>query len=283
MKINGEIRVFNKPLTMGILNLTDDSFYAGSRVSGRESILAKAEEMLIQGADILDLGAYSTRPGADDISAAQETERLIGGIKAIKDKFPEAILSADTFRAEIARKAVEAGVAIINDVGSGVVDQEMFDTVADLGVPYVLMHNRGTPKTMNSLANYTDVVNEVVFELSQKLDVLRRKGVADVIIDPGFGFAKTVDHNFEMLLRLDEFKMLGCPILVGVSRKSMIWRTLGTSAEEALNGTTALNMVALQKGASILRVHDVKEARECVELAFRHLGYSSAPLTDRAR
>lgn len=254
---------------MGILNLTDDSFYAGSRVSGSESVLAKAEEMLNQGADILDLGAYSTRPGADDISAAQETERLIDGIKAIKDKFPGAILSADTFRAEIARKAVEAGADLINDVGSGVRDPDMFDAVALLGVPYVLMHNRGTPKTMNSLAKYKDVVNEVVFELSQKLDTLRRKGVADVIIDPGFGFAKTVDQNFEMLSRLDEFKMLDCPVLVGISRKSMIWRTLDTDPSEALNGTTALNMIALQNGAGVLRVHDIKEARECVELALR--------------
>lgn len=266
MKINGEIRVFNKPLTMGILNLTDDSFYAGSRVSGESGILLKAKQMLDEGAEILDLGAYSTRPGADDVSVAQETERLIGGIKAIKDKFPDAILSADTFRAGIARKAVEAGAAIINDVGSGVLDPEMFDAVAELGVPYVLMHNRGTPKTMNEKAVYKDVVNEVILELSQRLDELRRKGVADVIIDPGFGFAKTVDHNFTMLGRLDEFKILDCPILVGISRKSMIWRTLGSSSEEALNGTSVLNAVALQKGASILRVHDVRECREAIVL-----------------
>jgi dihydropteroate synthase len=266
MKIKGEIRVFNKPLTMGILNLTDDSFYAGSRVSGESGILLRAKQMLEEGADILDLGAYSTRPGADDVSVEQETERLIGGIKAIKDKFPDAILSADTFRAGIARKAVEAGAAIINDVGSGVLDPEMFDAVAELGVPYVLMHNRGTPKTMNEKAIYKDVVNEVILELSEKLDTLRSKGVADVIIDPGFGFAKTVEHNFEMLSRLDEFKMLDCPILVGISRKSMIWRTLESSSDEALNGTSVLNTVALQKEASILRVHDVKECREAILL-----------------
>jgi len=260
---------------MGILNLTDDSFYSSSRISGESNILARADEMLAEGADILDLGAYSTRPGADDISAEQETERLIDGIKAIKDKFPDALLSADTFRADIARKAVEAGAAIINDVGCGALDPEMFDAVADLGAPYVLMHNRGTPNTMNQKAVYKDVVNEVIFELSEKLDTLRRKGVADVIIDPGFGFAKTVDQNFEMLQRLDEFKMLECPVLVGISRKSMIWRTLESSADEALNGTTALNMVALQKGAGILRVHDVREAKECVELALRlQFGYA---------
>lgn len=266
MKINGEIRVFNKPLTMGILNLTDDSFYAGSRVSGHAHVLAKAEQMLDEGADILDLGAYSTRPGADEISVQQETERLIDSIKAVKDAFPDAMLSADTFRANIARKAVEAGVAIINDVGSGHLDPEMWDAVAELGVPYVLMHSRGTPKTMNAKAVYTDVVNEVVLELSQKLDALRRKGIADVIIDPGFGFAKTVDHNFEMLRRLDEFNMFDCPVLVGISRKSMIWRTVETDASQALNGTTALNTAALQKGAAILRVHDVREAKECIDL-----------------
>jgi len=254
---------------MGILNLTDDSFYSGSRVTSSESILAKAESMLKEGADILDLGAYSTRPGADEISEKQEAERLLGGIGVIKDKFPEALISADTFRAEIARKAVNAGAAIINDVGSGILDPEMFDAVAELGVPYILMHNRGTPKTMNEKAVYDDVVNEVIFELSEKLGRLREKGVADVIIDPGFGFAKTVDHNFEMLNRLGEFRMLDCPLLVGTSRKSMIWRTLDQTAEEALNGTTVLNTIALQNGADILRVHDVKEARECVELASR--------------
>ena len=260
---------------MGILNLTDDSFYAGSRVLGTSSVLAKAGQMLNEGADILDLGAYSTRPGADDVSVEQETERLIGAIKAIKNKFPDAILSADTFRANIARQAVEAGAAIINDVGSGMLDPEMFDAVADLGVPYILMHNRGTPKDMNEKAIYRNVVNEVILELSEKMDTLRGKGVADVIIDPGFGFAKTVDHNFELLRRLDEFKMLECPVLVGISRKSMIWRTLGTEPSEALNGTTALNMVALHKGTAILRVHDVKEAKECIELASR-LQFGSA-------
>jgi len=272
MKINGEIRVFNKPLTMGILNLTDDSFYTGSRLSDTAAVLAKAEQMLSEGADILDLGAYSTRPGADDVSVEQETERLIEGIKAVKDKFPDAILSADTFRAEVARKAVDAGAAIINDVGSGMLDHEMFDAVATLGVPYVLMHNRGAPKTVNAKALYRDVVNEVILELSEKMDTLRSKGVADVIVDPGFGFAKTVDHNFEMLHRLNEFKMLECPVLVGISRKSMIWRTLDQTAEEALNGTTVLNTIALRKGADILRVHDVRECREVLALMER-VGY----------
>lgn len=266
MNIGGELRVFNKPLTMGILNLTDDSFYSGSRVAGNESILQKATQMLDEGAEILDLGAYSTRPGADDISEKQETERLIDGIKVVKDMYPHAIISADTFRASVARKAVCAGASIINDVGSGILDKEMFDTVAELGVPYVLMHNRGTPKNMNDKAVYQDVVSEVIFELSEKIDSLRRKGLTDIIIDPGFGFAKTVEHNFEMLRRLGEFKMLESPLLVGISRKSMIWRTLETTPEEALNGTTALNMLALERGAGILRVHDVREAKECIAL-----------------
>ncbi len=252
---------------MGILNLTDDSFYSGSRVSSVEAILAKAETMLSEGADILDLGAYSTRPGADDVSGKQEAERLISGIKAIKDQFPDAVISADTFRAEIARLAVDAGASIINDVGSGILDSEMFDAVAHLKVPYVLMHNRDTPKVMNKKAVYADVVNEVIFELSEKLAALREKGVADVIIDPGFGFAKTVDHNFEMLNRLGEFKMPDCPLLVGISRKSMIWRTLDQTPEDALNGTSVLNTIALQNGADILRVHDVKACVEAIRLS----------------
>jgi dihydropteroate synthase len=267
MNLGGELRVFNKPLTMGILNLTEDSFYGDSRVEGKEAILNRAEQMLNEGADILDLGAYSTRPGAEEIPEKQELERLISGIEAIKNRFPEATVSADTFRANVARKALEAGANMINDVGSGLLDPEMFDAVAEMNVPYILMHNRGTPKTMKHEANYTDVVNEVILELSEKLDNLRRKGVTDIIVDPGFGFAKNVDQNFEMLGRLDEFKMLDCPLLVGISRKSMIWKTLDSRPEDALNGTTALNMIALQKGAFILRVHDVKQAKECIQLA----------------
>jgi len=266
MNVDGELRVFNKPLTMGIINLTDDSFYAGSRVIDSSAILKKADQMLDEGADILDLGAFSTRPGAENIPQKHEISRLTDGIKIIRDTHPEVILSADTFRSKVARLAVEAGANIINDVGSGILDEEMFDTVAGLKVPYVLMHNRGTPKTMNDKAVYKDVVNEVVYELSEKIYTLRLKGVADIIVDPGFGFAKTIEQNFEMLQRLDEFQMLDCPLLVGISRKSMIWRSLDTSPDEALNGTTVLNTIALQKGASILRVHDVKEAKECITL-----------------
>ncbi len=251
---------------MGIINLTSDSFFDGSRAGSIESALAKAGEMLSSGADILDLGAASTRPGADEVSVSDEMDLLIPVIRAISGKYPDTIISADTYRAELAKAAIGAGAHIINDIGSGNLDPDMWSAVAKLQVPYILMHNRGNPKTMNSLANYADVVNEVVFELSQKLARLRAMGVADVIIDPGFGFAKTVSHNFELLRRLDELKILGAPILAGLSRKSMIWRTLGNGPADALNGTTSLNMIALEKGASLLRVHDVREAAECIGL-----------------
>ncbi len=255
---------------MGIVNITPDSFYAGSRVGGIESALNRAGAMLTAGADILDLGAASTRPGAEEVPVSAELDLLIPVVEAIAQKYPEAILSADTYRAVVAKAAIEAGAHIINDVGSGNLDTQMWSTVADLQVPYILMHNRGTPKTMNSLADYDDVVNELVKELSQKLATLRQMGVADVIVDPGFGFAKTVAHNFALLRRFDELKLLGAPLLAGLSRKAMVWRTLQTTPEDALNGTTALHMASLERGAHILRVHDVKEAVECVQL-FRAL------------
>jgi dihydropteroate synthase len=270
IRIKGKLLVFNKPLTMGIINITHDSFYKGSRTQGVESVLAKAGSMLAQGADILDLGAASTRPGADEVSIEDELNALIPAIAAVAGKYPDAVISADTYRASVANEAIRAGAHMINDIGSGNLDPAMWPTVAALRVPYILMHNRGTPQTMNSLAQYSDVVNEVVLELSQKLLQLRQMGVADVIVDPGFGFAKTVAHNFELLRRFDELKLLGAPLLAGLSRKSMIWRTLQTTPEDALNGSTALHMAALERGAHILRVHDVKEAVECVKL-FRTL------------
>ena len=266
MNTAGKLRVFNKPLTMVILNLTPDSFYEGSRVMDEEAILVKAETMVEEGADILDLGAYSTRPGADEVSVEIEKKRLVAGIHSVRNRFPDVVISADTFRSDVARAAVKANADMINDVGSGILDPDMFETVAELNVPYILMHNRGNPKEMTKLTDYRDVVDEVIFELSQKLDTLRRLGIKDVIIDPGFGFSKTVEQNFEMLRRLDEFSVLECPLLVGISRKSMIWRTLGTDAVGALNGTTVLNTMALQNGADILRVHDVRECREAVLL-----------------
>jgi dihydropteroate synthase len=266
MQINGRLVVFNKPLTMAIINLTSDSFHAGSRASDVSEALKMASDMVSAGADILDIGAYSTRPGADDIPEALELETLTKAIEAIKSHLPQTTISVDTFRSSVAKACVECGAHMVNDVGSGILDPTMFQTVAELRVPYILMHNRGTPKDMAKLNNYSDVVNEVVKELSEKVNRLRNLGIKDIIIDPGFGFAKNVEQNYEMLMRLGEFKILGCPILVGISRKSMIWRTLGSGPEDALNGTTALHMLALERGASILRVHDVKEAKESIKI-----------------
>lgn len=261
--------VFNNTLTMGILNATNDSFYAGSRAETDESIRKRIEKLFSEGADILDIGACSTRPGAEPVDESAETENVLKVIKSALKIKPEAIISVDTFRSGVARWAVEAGAHIINDISGGNLDTKMFRTVAELGVPYVLMHSRGTPKTMNGLARYRDVVNDVIKELSVKVDELQKLGVSDIIIDPGFGFAKNVDHNFEMLRRLDEFSIFEFPLLVGVSRKSMVWRTLETTAEEALNGTTVLNTWAVQGGADILRVHDVREAAETIALSER--------------
>lgn len=266
IQVRGSLLNINKVLTMGILNITADSFHSGSRVFTKPDYLAAAKKMVLEGADILDIGAYSTRPGADDISIEEETTRLCEAISAIHALNPEILLSADTFRAAVAKKAVEAGADIINDVSGGILDDAMYETVARLRVPYILMHYRGTPKTMNSLAIYDDLVGEIVLEMSEKVNRLRLLGVADIIIDPGFGFAKTATQNFELLKRLRELELLGCAILVGLSRKSMVWRTLECKPEEALNGTTALNMLALQNGAKILRVHDVKEAKEVIAL-----------------
>lgn len=266
IQVSGRLVDFNKPLTMGIINLTADSFFAGSRAANRSEAMAKAENMLNEGADIIDMGAYSTRPGAADVKPEAERIALIESIEVIKSKFPSALVSVDTFRAKIARDAIAAGADMINDVGGGELDPAMFETAAGLGVPYVLMHNRGTPQTMKSKAVYTDLMGEVIKELSEKLAALRKLGMADVIIDPGFGFAKTIDQNFEMLMRLEEFHLLGAPLLVGLSRKSTIWKTLGSTAGDALNGTTALHMLALERGCHILRVHDVKPAREAIAL-----------------
>ncbi len=269
---------FTRPRVMAVLNFTEDSFYPGSRISDVGSLVARAKTMLDEGADILDIGACSTRPGAKPISESIELERLTSAIKAVTEACPNSVISVDTFRSRVALAAVEAGAQIVNDISGGTMDAEMYDVVADLGVPYVLMHTRGTPQTMNSKAKYDDVVNAVVLELSQKLEILRFKGVADVIIDPGFGFAKTVSHNFEMLRRLGEFSIFDTPLMVGLSRKSMVWRTLEIDPGEALTGSTALHMVALENGADILRVHDVKEARQTIRL-FEALRKSNTPNT----
>ncbi|MBO0936114.1 dihydropteroate synthase [Fibrella sp. HMF5335] len=261
------------PRVMGIINSTPDSFYAGSRLEvGLEvatAAVATAARMLDEGATFLDVGGYSTRPGATTISPTEEADRVLPVIEAILNSFPDALISVDTFRADVARQAVEQGAAMINDVSGGTLDADMFATVAGLGVPYVLMHLRGTPQTMQSLTHYTDLVPDVVAELTDQLTKLRSYGPVQVIIDPGFGFAKTADQNFLLLRELAAFAVFDAPILVGLSRKATIYKTLNTSAEFALNGTTVVNTVALLGGASILRVHDVREAVDAVILTQR--------------
>jgi dihydropteroate synthase len=251
---------------MGIINVTPDSFYDGGSTTVLRDISAQAENMICHGATFLDIGGYSSRPGAKDISEAEELKRIIPAIEALEKEFPAVILSVDTFRSNIAKKAVEAGAAIVNDISGGSLDATMLETVAKLNVPYVLMHMKGTPQTMKSQAQYKNVTKEVLYYFSERIALARKAGINDLIADPGFGFAKTREHNFEILKYFELFKALEIPILAGVSRKSLVYKTLGTTPEEALNGTTVLHTVALQKGANILRVHDVKEAKECVTL-----------------
>ena len=267
---HGRLLSLRRPQVMGILNLTPDSFFVGSRVASEKDLLARAETMLTAGAAVLDLGAYSTRPGAADIAEAEETARLLPAIAALRREFPAAFLSADTFRARVAEAAVHAGADLVNDVGGGTLDADMFATVGRLRVPYVLMHLRGTPQTMAQLTNYEgDLVLELLRYFRDRLAALRTAGVVDVVLDPGFGFAKTAAQSHQLLRRLPELRMLGLPVLAGLSRKRMVYGPLGLGPEAALNGTTALHMVALQGGARLLRVHDVAEARQTVDL-FAH-------------
>ncbi|NMM48820.1 dihydropteroate synthase [Marinigracilibium pacificum] len=265
LKIRGKLLNLNTPVVMGIINLTNDSFYSESRVDDN-LLMQRVEKMISEGASILDLGAYSTRPGAIEIPIEEETKKIVNAVTTIKREFPEVILSIDTFRSQVAESALDAGAEIINDVSGGDADHDMFNLIIKKNCPYILMHMRGTPQTMQSLTEYKNVTEEVVMSLAQKVRHLRNEGVSDLIADPGFGFAKTVEQNYEMLKNLAYFKEIGVPLLVGVSRKSMIYKPLGVSSKEALNGTTALNMIALEKGANILRVHDVKEAVECIKL-----------------
>lgn len=274
LTIKGEKRAIVKPWVMGILNVTPDSFYSGSRMGVDEMRIGeRVEEILKEGGDIIDIGAYSTRPNADDISPEEEYSRLKIGLNVIKNIDANAIVSVDTFRADVARRCVEEfGVDIVNDVSGGTLDDEMFATVANLKVPYILMHMRGTPATMQQLTEYNDVTRDVIDDLHKKKCALNDLGIDDVTIDPGFGFSKTVEQNFEMLNRLEDFKQLDAPLLVGVSRKSMIFRTLGCTPVESLNGTTVINTISLLKGAHILRVHDVKEAVEVCKLVGSTIG-----------
>lgn len=273
--VKGKSYEFRRPQVMGILNVTPDSFYSGSRMATDEALISsRIRQMLEEGVDMIDIGAYSTRPNADEVTPEEEYRRLSVGLDAIRSIAGDILVSVDTFRAEIAERCVKNyGVQIINDVSGGTLDAAMFDTVARLEVPYILMHMRGTPATMQSLTEYTDVTDDVIADLTAKADALRNRGVKDIIIDPGFGFSKTMDQNYEMMARLDEFKKMGLPLLVGISRKSMIFRTLGTDAQHSLNGTTVLNTVSLMGGAHILRVHDVKECVETVKIMGKMLGY----------
>ena len=269
LNVRGRPLDLSTPKVMGILNVTPDSFYDGGKFTTEKSILEQVKKMLDEGVGIIDIGGYSTRPGAADIPVEEETARILGVIQMIVKTFPEAILSIDTFRSSVAKKAVEAGAAIVNDVSGGEQDPLMFEAVAALNVPYILMHMRGTPQTMTKLTDYENLIKDVADYFQKKIYRLRQLKVKDIIIDPGFGFAKTADQSFELLNHLDYFRILGVPILAGLSRKSMIWRTLSQVPEEALTGTIALNTTALLKGASILRVHDVKEAVACIKLIKR--------------
>lgn len=267
---HGRLLSLHRPQVMGILNLTPDSFFAGSRVASERDLLARAEAMLQAGAAVLDLGAYSTRPGADDISADEEARRLLPAIAALRREFPNAFLSADTFRAGVAEAAVHAGADLVNDVGGGTLDPQMFATVGRLRVPYVLMHLRGTPQTMSKLTQYDDdLVLTLLRYFRDGVAALRRAGVVDIVLDPGFGFAKTAAQSHELLRRLPELQALGLPVLAALSRKKMVYGPLGLGPEAALNGTTALHMVALRGGARLLRAHDVAEARQTIDL-FAH-------------
>jgi dihydropteroate synthase len=267
LQIKGRLISLASPKVMGIINLTPDSFFEGSRVkNSKDSILSQAKKMMADGADFLDLGGYSTRPGAEEISVGEEIDRVVPAISWIKEIFPEALISIDTFRGEVAKHAIEAGADLINDVSSGNLDSKMLQVVADSGLPYIAMHLKGNPKNMQQMTEYTELVPEILYFFSEKVENFKKLGIKDVIIDPGFGFAKNLDQNFELLKNLNSFNVFGIPLLAGLSRKSMIYKTLGNSPQEALNGTTALNMFALTQGANILRVHDVKEAKETIKL-----------------
>ena len=268
MTINckGRLIDLTQPKVMGILNCTPDSFFDGGKYKAETEFTRQAERILNEGADFIDIGAYSTKPNADFVSEEEELARMVPAVEVVLKHFPEAIISVDTFRAKVAKAAVEAGAAIVNDIAAGNLDDKMIQTVGELKVPYIMMHMRGTPQDMVKLTDYDDIIKEMLLYFSQKVVQARSYGIDDIVIDPGFGFAKTLQQNYEVLNKMELFKMTELPILAGLSRKSMIYKLLGITPQEALNGTTALNMVALTKGANILRVHDVKEAVEVVKM-----------------
>lgn len=268
MTINckGKLIDLSSPKVMGILNITPDSFYDGGIYKNDSKILHQVEKMLVEGATFIDVGAYSSRPNADHVSEDEELKRILPIIHLILKHFPKTLLSIDTFRSEVAKQGIEAGACIINDISAGKLDLKMLQTIADLKVPYIMMHMRGTPQNMQQQTNYKDLIKDILFYFSERIAAARALGIVDIIVDPGFGFAKTLEQNYQLLNKIELFKMIDKPFLVGVSRKSMIYKVLENTANEALNGTTVLNTLALQKGASVLRVHDVKEALECIKL-----------------
>lgn len=267
INVNGSLLDLSVPYVMGILNITPDSFYAGSRMQTETEIAARAQQILDEGAGIIDIGAYSSRPNAENVSPHEEMERLRMGLEILRKTHPGAVVSVDTFRADVARMCVEEyGVAIINDIAAGEMDADMFRTVVELNVPYIMMHMQGTPQNMQQHPHYDNLLKEVFLYFAQKVQQLRDLGMKDIILDPGFGFGKTVEHNYELLAHLEEFRIFELPLLVGVSRKSMIYRLLGNTPQDALNGTTVLDTICLLKGADILRVHDVREAVETVKI-----------------
>ena len=272
INVGGKLLDLGEPQVMGILNVTPDSFYGKSRKQSDEEIAARVRSVLQEGGSMIDIGAYSTRPGAADVPVETEMSRLRHGLGILRREAPDAIVSVDTFRADVARMCVEEyGVQIVNDISGGELEDRVFDTVARLGVPYILMHIKGNQQNMQDNPQYDDLMCEMLVYFGSKVQRLHEMGVKDIILDPGFGFAKTLDHNYELMNRMEDLKVLGLPLLVGVSRKSMIYRLLGTSPDEALNGTTALHAMSLLKGASILRVHDVREAVETVEIVKKTL------------
>jgi len=263
---NGQLIDLSSPKVMGILNVTPDSFFDGGRFISEKLVLQRVEKMLEEGATFIDVGGYSSKPDATFVTSQEEKARVLPIITAIVQHFPEAIVSIDTFRSDVAQLCLDQGAALVNDIAAGMLDPLMLKIVANYKVPYIMMHMKGTPQNMTTLTTYEDVTKDVLHYFSERVAVARSLGISDIIVDPGFGFAKTIDHNYELLRHLDYFSMLDLPILAGVSRKSMIYKTLGVSPDEALNGTTVLHTIALQKGAAILRVHDVKEAVEVIKL-----------------
>ncbi len=266
LNCKGSLIDLQQPKVMGVLNLTPDSFYDGGSYKDEKSILSQTEKMLAEGATFIDVGAYSSRPGADDISVDEELNRITPVVSLLMEHFPNIILSIDTFRSRVAQRCIELGAAMINDISAGTLDPKMMETVAKMRVPYIMMHMQGTPQTMKDLNTYKDLAEDICYYFSEKIAAARALGIHDIVIDPGFGFAKNIAQNYELLQKFSLFKTFEVPLLAGLSRKSMIYKVLGNTPAEALNGTTALHMAVLERGANILRVHDVKEAVECVAL-----------------